>query len=50
MVEVSTGIMDNGYTEIMTSDKLDKNAKIVTTGAYDLLSKLGVGEEEGHSH
>ena len=50
MVEVSTGIMDNGYTEIMTSDKLDENAKIVTTGAYDLLSKLGVGEEEGHSH
>lgn len=48
--EVSTGISDNGFTEILLSDDLEKNADIVTTGAYDLLSKMGVGEEEGHSH
>lgn len=49
-LEVTTGISDNGYTEILLSDELDKNADIVTTGAYDILSKMGVGEEEGHAH
>lgn len=48
--EVATGINDNGYTEVLLSDELDKNADIVTTGAYDLLSKMGIGEEEGHAH
>ena len=48
--EVTTGISDNGYTEILPSDELDKNTDIVTTGAYDLLSKMNNSEEEGHAH
>jgi membrane fusion protein, heavy metal efflux system len=49
--EVTTGISDNGFTEIMLSDELDKNTNIVITGTYDLLSKMNNGEsEEGHAH
>ncbi len=48
-MEVTTGVSDNGYTEIR-AEALDKNADIVTTGAYELLSKMGVGEEEGCVH
>lgn len=46
--EVKIGIQENGYSEIITENKIDSNIKIVSKGAYDLLSKIKVGEEEGH--
>ncbi len=46
-VEITTGINENGYTEIVTSKGIDSSSVIVTNGAYELLSKMLVGEEEG---
>jgi cobalt-zinc-cadmium efflux system membrane fusion protein len=48
--EVSVGIKNNGFMEITFLKGSDGNEEIVTEGAYDLLSKMGVQEEEGHSH
>ena len=50
MVEVSIGIVDDNYTEVILPQALDSNAEFVIVGAYDLLSSKNVGEEEGHSH
>jgi RND family efflux transporter MFP subunit len=46
MIEVSKGISESGYTEIVLPKDFDtKNAKIVTKGAYNLLSaKKNAGE------
>ncbi len=49
-VEISTGISENGYTEVIVPKGFDTNAEIVTNGAYDLLSKKFNSEEEGHAH
>lgn len=45
-IEVTTGISENGYTEIILSEGFDRNSKIVINGAYDLLSKMNNVEEE----
>jgi cobalt-zinc-cadmium efflux system membrane fusion protein len=47
-VPVKTGVSDMGFTEILPLEELPANAKIVTKGAYYLLSQLtkGSGEEE----
>jgi cobalt-zinc-cadmium efflux system membrane fusion protein len=51
MLEVITGITDEGFTEVTLPDTFDVNAKnIVLKGAYDLLSKMNNSEEEGHAH
>lgn len=52
MIAVKTGISELGYTEItLPTDKNWKTLKIVVNGAYDILSKLKNGEEEGgHAH
>lgn len=52
MIAVKTGVSELGYTEIkLPSDKNWKTLKIVTNGAYDLLSKLKNGDEAGgHAH
>ena len=52
MIEITTGITDEGYTEVMLPDTFDPGSKnIVLTGAYDLLSKMNNSEEEGgHAH
>ena len=45
-VPVSTGAMDMGYTEIIPMETIPPGAKIVTKGAYYLLSQLTKGEGE----
>lgn len=50
MVEVSIGIVDDDYTEVVLPQGLEVDAEFVIVGAYDLLSAKNVGEEEGHSH
>lgn len=47
-VGVSIGASDMGYTEITPMEKLPAKAKIVTKGAYYLLSQLTKGEGEHH--
>ena len=45
-IEVTTGVSENGYTEVILPEGFDRNAKIVINGAYDLLSKMNNVEEE----
>lgn len=45
-IAVKTGATDMGYTEITPLDELPPNAKIVTKGAYYLLSQLTKGSGE----
>lgn len=46
-VEVGIGVTENGYTAVILPDGFDMNAKVITSGAYDLLSKMtNSGEEE----
>jgi RND family efflux transporter MFP subunit len=46
MIQVSKGVTDNGYTEVVLPKDFDiKNAKVVIKGAYNLLSaKKNAGE------
>ncbi|MDP1763688.1 MAG: efflux RND transporter periplasmic adaptor subunit [Sediminibacterium sp.] len=45
-VEITTGVSENGYTEIILPEDFDRNSKVVVNGAYDLLSKMNNVEEE----
>ena len=45
-VEVTTGVTELGYTEITPLEEIPKNAKIVTKGAFYVLSKVAGSEEE----
>lgn len=45
-IEVTTGVSENGYTEVILPEGFNKNSKIVINGAYDLLSKMNNVEEE----
>ena len=45
-IEVTTGVSENGYTEVILPEGFDKNSKVVINGAYDLLSKMNNVEEE----
>jgi membrane fusion protein, heavy metal efflux system len=47
-VEVIPGTTDLGFTEIKFVDKIDPGAKIVTKGAFYLLSAMKGGGEHGH--
>jgi membrane fusion protein, heavy metal efflux system len=49
MVEIGVANKENGYTEILLSDSLQR-ADVVVHGAYELLAKLKNTEEEGHGH
>lgn len=49
-VEVSTGITDGGYTEVILPEETNAQSNFVIVGAYDLLSALSISEEEGHGH
>jgi cobalt-zinc-cadmium efflux system membrane fusion protein len=44
--EVVTGVTELGYTQITLLDSLAANAKIVTKGAFYILSKTQAGSEE----
>ena len=51
MVEVQVGASELGYTEVNLPEGFSAEQKIVTKGAYSLLSKLKNSEEEGgHAH
>lgn len=45
-IEVTTGISENGFTEVILPEGFDRNSKVVINGAYDLLSKMKNVEEE----
>jgi hypothetical protein len=49
MVEVSVGIVDENYTEIILPSTVKPTSDFVLKGAYDLMSARTVSEEE-HSH
>ncbi|MCF6280133.1 MAG: efflux RND transporter periplasmic adaptor subunit [Flavobacteriaceae bacterium] len=49
MIEIITGISNNGFTVIKLLKELPKNALIVENGAYFLLAELHKSEAE-HSH
>lgn len=49
MMEVKTGVAENGYMQISAAEDL-KDSNVVVKGAYDLLSKVKNAEEEGHGH
>lgn len=49
-VEVQVGVSENGFTEVSVPEGFNEKDKIVTKGAYDLLSKMNNSEEEGHAH
>lgn len=51
MFEVTKGISELGYTEIVTKEGLNNESLIVINGAYDILAKIKNSEEEGgHGH
>lgn len=45
-IAVKTGVSDMGFTEILPLEEMQANAKVVTKGAYYLLSQLTKGEGE----
>lgn len=45
-IEITTGVSENGYTEVILPEGFDRNIKVVINGAYDLLSKMNNVEEE----
>ncbi len=50
MVEISVGIVDDEFTEVILPPTVNQQADFVLVGAYDLLSSRDIGEEEGHGH
>ena len=46
MIEIITGVSELGYTQITTLEKIPDDAKVVTKGAFYILSKLKGGAEE----
>ncbi len=47
MIEVNTGISENGFTEITMNKEISNASEVVVNGAYDILSKKFNNEEEG---
>lgn len=45
-IEISTGVSENGYTEIILPEGFERKSKVVINGAYDLLSKMNNVEED----
>lgn len=45
-IEITTGVSENGYTEVILPEGFDRKMKVVINGAYDLLSKMNNVEEE----
>ncbi|WP_316799589.1 efflux RND transporter periplasmic adaptor subunit [Pedobacter frigidisoli] len=50
MLEVKTGVSENGYTQVSFAQELPSGNRVVVKGAYDLLSKVKNSEEEGEKH
>jgi cobalt-zinc-cadmium efflux system membrane fusion protein len=49
LIEVKTGIHENGFTEVITPQEFAPNAAVVVKGAYDILGKMK-NSEEGEEH
>ena len=49
-IPVRIGNSDGGYTEVILPADFDKTSRVVTRGAYDLLSMMKNTEEAGHGH
>lgn len=49
-IEVGTTVSENGFTGVLLPSNFDMESKVVTKGAYDLLSKMNNTEEEGEGH
>lgn len=45
-VEVGTGVTENGFTALILPENFNRQSKVVTKGAYDLLSKMNNAAEE----
>lgn len=45
-VKVIQGISADDYVEVILPENFDKNTEVVTYGAFDLLSKMNLSEEE----
>lgn len=51
MIEVTSGLSENGFTEVQLPPKTDmKELKVAIKGAYALLAKQFNSEEGGHGH
>jgi cobalt-zinc-cadmium efflux system membrane fusion protein len=51
MVEIQTGISENGYSEVILPKNFDTiHSQLVIKGAYSLLSVKNNGGDEGHGH
>lgn len=48
MIEIEVGSSELGYTEVILPDEYEKDLKVVTKGAYAILSMMKNSEEEGH--
>ena len=48
MIEIEVGSSELGYTEVKLPDDYEKDFKVVTKGAYAILSMMKNSEEEGH--
>ncbi len=46
MVEIQTGVTENGYTEVILPQGFNPETEIIVDGAYDLLSKMKNSAEE----
>jgi cobalt-zinc-cadmium efflux system membrane fusion protein len=46
MIEVVTGVSELGYIQITAIDKIPDDARVVTKGAFYILSKAKGGSEE----
>jgi membrane fusion protein, heavy metal efflux system len=45
-IEVTTGVSENGYTEVILPNGFNRKVSVIINGAYDLLSKMNNVEEE----
>lgn len=50
MLEIMTGVSEDGFVEIFLPENVSDNSQVVTKGAYSVLSKIKNTEEEGEGH
>jgi cobalt-zinc-cadmium efflux system membrane fusion protein len=46
LIEIKTGIHENGFTEVIVPQEFSPNAAVVVKGAYDILGKMKNSEED----
>ncbi|MBK0401876.1 efflux RND transporter periplasmic adaptor subunit [Adhaeribacter sp. BT258] len=50
MLEIMTGVSEDGFVEIFLPENISDSTQIVTKGAYSVLAKIKNTEEEGGGH